>query len=197
MSEYFAPQSNATFNAENIISNDDENVSIERLEEEFAKRFNSKMFNDCQIDGNLEITESLALNNIKGLSSETINFTNSIDMKNNNIYFGSESTYASKITKKSYTVNGNNLQIYISPKDDQNVYLINLSRSDGLFDFANNCPLFVSYFLVSQISYVKPIPIVSNQIDSFDYNLQNNVLTLVFSKEFSNLSVNVSISQIQ
>lgn len=58
-------------------------------------------------------------------------------------------------------------------------------------------PLFVSYFLVSQISFVKPIPFISNQIQSFDYNLQNNVLTLEFSKEFLNLSVNVAISQIQ
>ena len=118
-------------------------------------------------------------------------------MKNNNIYFGSENTYASKITKKTYQINGNTLQIPIAAKDDQNVYLINVSRTDGLFDFANNCPLFVSYFLVSQISFVKPIPIISNLIQSFDYNLQNNVLTIAFSKEFSNLSVNVSISQIQ
>merc|ERR1711988_1482929 len=197
MSEYFAPQSNATFNAENIISNDNDNVSMERLEEEFAKRFNSKMFNDCQIDGNLEITESLALNNIKGLSSETINFTNSIDMKNNNIYFGSESTYASKITKKSYIVNGTFLQIPISAKDDQNVYLINICRKDGVFDFASNCPLFVSYFLVSKVSFVKPIPMIQNLVESFDYNLQNNVLTIQFAKDFSNLDMTISISQLQ
>lgn len=101
-----------------------------------------------------------------------------------------------KTQKKTYQINGNILQIPISAKDEQNIYLINVSRADGIFDFANNCPLFVSYFLVSQISFVKPIPLISNQIQSFDYNLQNNVLTLEFSKEFSNLSVNVSISQI-
>ena len=85
MSEYFAPQSNTSFNSENIIQNDNNNVSMERIEEEFTKKFNSRMFNDCQIDGNLDITESLALNNIKSLTSENISFNNSIDMKNNNI----------------------------------------------------------------------------------------------------------------
>lgn len=37
---------NQAFNTENIIDQDDENVSMERLEEEFAKKFNSRMFND-------------------------------------------------------------------------------------------------------------------------------------------------------
>ena len=198
MSEYFAPNNNnQSFNTENLIDPNDENVSMERLDEEFAKKFNTRMFNDCSIDGNLEITESLALNSIKSLTSENISFNNSIDMKNNTIYFGNEHTYAPKIQKKAYQINGKILQIPISAKDEQNIYLINVSRADGIFDFANNCPLFVSYFLVSQISFVKPIPFISNQIQSFDYNLQNNVLTLEFSKDFSNLSVNVSISQIQ
>ena len=196
MSEYFAPQSNATFNAENILSNDNENVSMDRLEEEFAKKFNSKMFNDCQIDGGLEITENLSLNNIQSLTSENINFNNSIDMKNNNIYFGND-TYASKITKKNYQMNGSLLQIPISAKNDQNVYLINVSRSDGIFDFANNCPLFVSYFLISKVSFVKPVPIIQNLVESFEYNLQDNILSIIFAKDFSNLDMKISISQLQ
>ena len=196
MSEYFAPQSNATFNAENILSNDNENVSMDRLEEEFAKKFNSKMFNDCQIDGGLEITENLSLNNIQSLTSENINFNNSIDMKNNNIYFGND-TYASKITKKNYQMNGSLLQIPISAKNDQNVYLINVSRSDGIFDFANNCPLFVSYFLISKVSFVKPVPIIQNLVQSFEYNLQDNILSIIFAKDFSNLDMKISISQLQ
>ena len=197
MSEYFAPTSNAAFNTENITSNSDQNVSLERLEEEFAKKFNSRLFQDCEVDGSLSISENLSLNTIQGLNNENINFHNNIDLKNNNIYFNGETTYASKIQKKEYITNGNSLNIPVTAKDDQNVYLINVSRSDGIYDFANNCPLFVSYFLVSQISYVKPVPIISNLVDSFIYSMENGVLTLVFSKEFTDLHVNVAISQLQ
>lgn len=197
MSEYFAPSSNASFNTENITSNSDTNVSLERLQEEFANKFNSRLFQDCEVDGSLSISENLSLNTIQGLNNENISFNNNIDLKHNNIYFNGETTYASKIQKKEYIINGNSLNIPISAKDDQNVYLVNISRSDGIYDFANNCPLFVSYLLLSQISYVKPVPIISNLVDSFSYSMENGVLTLVFSKEFTDLHVNVAISQLQ
>ena len=198
MSEYFAPNNNnQSFNTENLIDQNDENVSMERLEEEFAKKFNTRLFNDCSVDGNLEISESLSINNIRSLTSDNITFNNSIDLKNNKIYFGNESIYAPKIQKKTYQINGTTLQIPINAKDEQNIYLINVSRADGVFDFANNCPLFVSYFLLSKISYVRPIPFIQNLVESYEYSIDNNVLTLHFSKDFSNLSVNVAISQIQ
>ena len=61
MSEYFAPNNNnESFNTENLIDPNDQNVSMERLDEEFCKKFNTRMFNDCTIDGQLQISECKA-----------------------------------------------------------------------------------------------------------------------------------------
>ena len=149
------------------------------------------------MDGTKEIQDSVSLNKIQGLRNENIAVHNNIDMKGNNIFFGdSHTSYVSKIEKKTYELNGSSLYIPVEAKNDTNIYMINVSREDGIYHYENNNPIFVAYLMLSKVSFLPPISVISNQIDSYDYNHTNRVLHLNFSKNYTNLGVNVVLSHL-
>ena len=185
MSNFYPPISeDVGFNPDNFIDTTDDNLDINELEQIFAKKFNMNISGVTTASGDININDnkSIFLNNNQLHSfNKCKRFEYQLETKDNkssvSIPISFDNPSASNLSK---------------------IYLCSLTRNDGIFSIINTNPVFTFYLIASDYSVMSPIPIIQNQIQSYEYNETDKILSIDFDRLYtSDFSVLFSMNQIQ
>ena len=189
MSSQYPPLEDVGFSKTNFLNTEDDEYSIQELQNIFAKKFNMSVTGTSTIEGTMNAQE--------------INITD-----NKTIMMNANPLHTfNKCKRYEYTIQHNEEKSYInipinlennSSKNSARIFLCSLTRSDGIFSILNANPVFTFYLICSDFSVMNPIVIVANQIGATSYNDIDKILAIEFDRKYSSdLKLIFSMNQIQ